>query len=937
MSFNCNLLPEPQPTLMRKPLLVLLLLAFTQIINAQSLIRGHVSDSLEKKKLGNAVVALIKQSDSTLYTYTRTAPDGQFTLPSVKPGFYYLMITYPKFIDFMDIVEVRNDPVDLGNFPLIPRSALLENVIVSQNIAIRMKGDTIEYKADSFKVAEGASVKELLRKLPGMQVDKNGRVIAHGQAVEKVLVDGEEFFSDDPAVVIENLRADAIDKVQSYDKKSDQAEFTGVDDGSRSKTLNLVLKDDKKKGLLGKLVVGGGSHERYSEEAMINYFKGKKKFSVYGIASNTGKTGLGWQDRGSFGGGNDFGDAEVEMGAGFIMINSDGDDDFSDWQSDYYDEGIPRTIKAGAHASNKWNADKQSANGNYSLKDMKVNAIGNSLRKFILPDSAYYSREDHNSRTFQREQLFNGTFDFKLDSASSLRFKLNGKLESKDQSSFNNTQSEDEDLQLVNRNRRTNETNADNKIFLGSVLWRQKLKKKGRTFSLSASYKNANRDAEGFLFSQTEFFDNNGSVFLKDTIDQYKMNNSRASTWNSKLVYTEPVGKKGVLEFNYTMNHMASTSNRKSFDKANGKYEDLNPEFSNSYGLRNFVNSAGMKYQFNSKKMTVNVGSNVGTARYRQLDSTGLQVRELNYTNIFPTSRFTYRFTPQRNVNFNYSGAPQAPGIEQVQPIRENTNPLFIIVGNPELEQAFRHNFSLFFTDFKMLTGRNIWIHGSFHPVQNAIVSRQVIDKGVTTQQYVNASGIYNYQFYGSYGFKIPKTEIHGGINTNSNGGRNVNWINGVKNVNRFSSYGAGISFSTYKEEKYDASINAEFNYNRSLSNVNPDANDFWGQQHNIRLNWFITKKFTAGTEANFYLREKTDAFTGDNNFTVWDAYLSYKFFKKRNGVLRLEVKDMLKQRRGFDRSFNNNVLFERNYNMLGRYAMLSFTWNFTKNPGEMK
>ena len=922
---------------MRKPLLVLLLTALSQFIFAQSAIKGSVSDSLEKKKLGKAVVALIKKSDSTLSVHTRTTPEGNFILPKVQPGTYYLMITYPKFIDFLDLVEVADKDIDLGNFSMIPRSALLENVIVSQNIAIRMKGDTIEYKADSFKVAEGASVKELLRKLPGMQVDKNGRVIAHGQAVEKVLVDGEEFFSDDPAVVIENLRADAIDKVQSYDKKSDQSEFTGVDDGTRSKTLNLVLKDDKKKGLLGKLVVGGGNNERYSEEAMLNYFKGKKKFSIYGIASNTGRTGLGWQDRGNFGGGTDFGDAEVEMGAGFIMINSDGDDDFNDWQSDYYDEGIPRTIKAGAHASNKWNADKQSANGNYSLKDMKVNAIGSSLRKFILPDSSYYSRENHNNKTIQREQLFNGTFDIKLDSASSLRFKMNGRIDSKDQSSFNNTQSENEELQLVNRNRRTNETNADNKVFLGSVLWRQKLKKKGRTFSLSASYKNANRNSDGFLFSETDFFDNNGNIFLRDTIDQYKTNTSRASTWNSKMVYTEPVGKKGVLEFNYTMNHMASTSDRKSFDKANGKYEDLNPIFSNNYGLRNFVNSAGMKYQFNSKKLTVNVGSNVGGARYRQLDSTGKQVRQLNYTNLFPTGRFTYRFSPQRNFNLNYSGSPQAPGIDQVQPIRENNNPLFIIVGNPELEQAFRHNISMFFTDFKLLTGRSIWIHGSFQPVQNAIVSSQVIDKGVTTQQYVNASGNYNYQFYGSYGFKIPKTEINTGINTSASGGRNVNWINGVRNVNRFSSYGAGISLSHYKEEKYDVSMNAEFNYNRSLSNVNPDVNDFWGQQHNIRFNWFITKKFNAGTEANFYLREKTDAFTGDNNFTVWDAYLAYKIFKKRNGIFRLEVKDILKQRRGFDRSFNNNVLFERQYNMLGRYAMLSFTWNFTKNPGEMK
>ena len=238
---------------MRKLLLGLVLIGFIQTSFSQSSIKGKVADTLNKKLLENAVVTLLRKSDSTLFKYARTNKEGEFLISDILNGKYVLLVTYPKFVDYTDEVELSNSEKELGSIPLTSQSQLLKEVVIRQNIAIRMKGDTIEYKADSFKVAEGASVKDLLKKLPGMQVDKNGQITAQGEKVNKVLVDGEEFFSDDPAVVIENLRADAVDRVQSYDKKSDQAEFTGVDDGSRSKTLNLVLKEDKKRAISEKL------------------------------------------------------------------------------------------------------------------------------------------------------------------------------------------------------------------------------------------------------------------------------------------------------------------------------------------------------------------------------------------------------------------------------------------------------------------------------------------------------------------------------------------------------------------------------------------------------------------------------------------------------------------------------------------------------------
>ena len=917
---------------MIKLLLGVLLICFIQTAFAQSSVKGKVTDTLNKKSLENAVVALLRKSDSTLYKYVRTTKAGEFSIANILTGKYVLLVTYPKFVDYTDVIDFDGSEKNLGTIPLSLQSQLLNEVVIRQNIAIRLKGDTIEYKADSFKVAEGASVKDLLKKLPGLQVDKDGKITAQGEKVNKVLVDGEEFFSDDPAVVIENLRADAVDKVQSFDKKSDQAEFTGVDDGSRSKTLNLVLKEDKKKGYLGKVVLGGGSTERYSEQAMLNYFKGKKKISVYGIASNTGQTGLGWDDRDKFGTGSDFGDADVEVGAGFIMVTGGSNDqDFSDWENQYRNEGIPQAIKAGAHYSDKWNADKQSFNGNYSIKDLKVNAVGNSLKKYLLPDTSYYSNENHISKSAQTQQLFNGTYDLKLDSMSSVRLKFNGKVENKDNYTSTNTETLDEDEVLVNRNGRLNTVNTDNKVFLGSALWRQKFKKKGRTVSLSASYKNGNENGEGYLNSGTEFY-KNGILDRVDSVNQYKTNTTTTATTTSRLVYTEPAGKKGIVELNYTISNIVSNSDRKSFDKVAGKYESLNPLYSNTYQLNYLANSGGIKYQYNGKKLMANIGSNVGTSNQTQKDSLGREVRQLNFTNLFPTARIGYRFAPQRSLNFNYSGTPQPPTMEQVQPILENTNPLFITLGNPSLHQSFRHNVSAFFNDYKTLTGRSIWINSSISSTHNAIVTSQVIDSGITKQRYVNASGNYNYWFYGNYNRKIKKIDMYVGLNINSNGGRYVNYVNGLKNSTNQKTNGFGIDLGKYKENKFDFNLGANFSYNTTQSVTQKIS--YWSSTDNASVNIFLTKNFQVGTDADFTLRQKTDAFTGNNNFVVWNANMSYKVFKKRNGVFKLEMNDILQQRRGYERTFNSNYVYERHYNTLGRYAMLTFTWNFTKNPG---
>lgn len=896
-------------------------------------IKGTVIDTAEKTNLHLSVIALMRQSDSVLIKFTRTDKDGKFTIKNVPAGKFYLITTHPTYADYVDEVTLSGDSVlNMGNLVLTPKAKLLEEVIVRQNVAIRIKGDTIEYKADSFKVAEGSNVQELLRKLPGFQVDRNGQITAQGQKVSKVLVDGEEFFSDDPAVVTQSLRADAIDKVQSFDKKSDQAEFTGIDDGQRSKTVNLVMKDDKKKGYFGKLSAGLGTEERRNGEAMLNYFKGKKKFSAYGILSNTGKIGLNWDERDKFGGGMDMGDGNVEVGAGFIMISGGSDNDFNDWGSQYWGEGIPQVFKGGAHFSNKWNGDISHVNGNYSIKKQDVDAAGNSITKFNLPDSAYYSKESHRSATKQMQQTFTGFYDIKLDSFSSIRFRLNGLIGNNKAASETDASVLDEDQNAVNRNTRRNISDADNKIVLASVLWRQRLKKKGRTFSLFASHKYSDKESDGFLIGEIY----SGNNALPDSlIDQYKTSYNKTLTSQARVVYTEPLGNKTSLELNYTFNRNAMESDRKAFDKIGDKYDGFNKALSNNYSMLFYSNTGGAKIQYNGKKLVANIGTNAGVSNYIQRDSLDKKVNHFTYTNLFPSARLNYRFNTTRSVMINYNGAPQPPSIDQIQPVRVNDDPFNLIIGNPDLKQAFSNNFNIMYNDFKVLTGRSVWLQMGMNTTSNAIVQSQNIDKGVRTLQYVNTNGNYNGWAYANYGFKLKKPEVNVNLDLNGNINRYVSFVQGEKNISKNSRLGFGIGFYRYKENKYSFGLNAGASKNFGSSSNNSRAlNNFLTHQYNFDANYYFTKRFSIGTNLDMNFRQKVDAFDQNNNVTMWNGNIVYKIFPKRNGEFRFEAFDILNQRKGFERNFNQNFVSERTYQVLQQYFMLTFSWNFTKTPG---
>jgi hypothetical protein len=923
---------------MRKPLTILvLLLASYHFSSAQSSsIRGIVSDTLNKTTLQNAVVSAIRKSDSVLVAFARSGPSGEFTLKNMPAGKFILKITFPKYADFIDEVTVNDgQPTEIGKINLILKSQLLAEVVVSQKLgAIRMKGDTTVYMADSFKVKEGANVEELLKKMPGIQINKNGEITAQGEKVEKVLVDGEEFFSDDPAVVTQNLRADAVKTVQVFDKKSDQATFTGIDDGEKQKTINLQLKEDRKKGFFGKAKLAGGTPNSFENDAMINAFKGKRKIAAFGTMSNTGKAGLNWQDQEKFGGGSNM-QYNEEEGYFYSMFESD---EFNTWGGRYNGQGLPTAWTAGAHFSNKWNADKKNINLNYRYYKQNIEVDGTKKTQTKSDERLFFANELR--RTFNqniRHQL-NGFYDLMLDSFNSIKLTVSAqRTQGRSFANYATVTLDDKD-RLVSENLRNLRSEGEKQQFNSSLLYRHKFQKKGRTLSVTLDQTYNTNETEGFLAFDQRSYDTSGAFRRRDTTDQRKFNSLKAFTFNSRAAYTEPLSKTTFLEVNYGYRVNNSEALRNTYNKTIAgvppKYESRDSLYSNDYQFRINTQSGGLNIRVNKAKFVYSLGGNISYAQFRQTDLTTDSLFSYSYLNLFPRANFRYNLAPQRRIQLNYSGNTRQPSLEQLQPIRENSDPTNIQIGNADLRQEFRHNISVNFSDYKVLTSRNIYIGTNFSFVDNAISSRSTVDSfNNRTTQFVNVDGNYNMNLWFGYWFQIKKLKINMGFNGGGYKGKFYNFLNGKENVNDNANVNFNIDFWHEKENKYSIRFSPRAAYNTSKSSLVPDApTRYWTSDSDIEGTVHLPWKLELNSMVTFSFRQKTDVFNRDLNATRWNAYLAKKFWKNSAGEVRFSVFDILNQNIGFQRNANSNFVTEDTYTTIRRYWLVSFTWNFTKN-----
>ncbi|SKB57321.1 Outer membrane receptor proteins, mostly Fe transport [Parapedobacter luteus] len=900
-------------------------------------IKGTVVDTASSIKLAKSSIVLVHAQDSMLSTFTRTDASGNFQLEGLDAGEYILFATFPEYADYVErfTLDSATKVLDFGNLGLVLRSKLLEEVLVSRRQAITIRGDTTEYDAASFTIQPNSKVEDLLQQLPGIQVDQDGKITAQGQTVNKVLVDGEEFFGDDPTLVTRNLRGDMVDKVQLYDKRSDQAEFTGVDDGERSKTLNIVLKEDKKTGHFGKVDAGVGNKDFYQGQAMFNRFNNKQRFSAFGTLGNTGRTGLSWQDADRY---SPSGSTSLMEDGGIMIMITGGQDDIESWGGRYDGRGIPSALNGGAFYSNKWNDGRQSINGNYKIGELSVEGTNNTITQNNLPTGTIntVSDEAFDRRIFR--QRGGAIFETQFDSTSTLKVTVDGTLRKGETSGFNQSTGTDGTGGMLNQSMRRTTNDTEGLSAFVTALWTKKLRKQGRTLSWELNETIEQSNAQGFLYSENTFYER-GTVDSVWIIDQLKINDNNSMVFNSNVTYSEPLSQALALVLNYRLTASNGTSVRQSFNPVGaGNYVDLDSLFSNDFKLNQLSNQFGAIVNFKKGKSTVNFGTRISRVRFDQTDRYADSRFERNFTNHNPQLRWQYRFSQQKSFTLSYNGNNTQPSINQIQPVRVNDDPMNIVLGNPDLKPSYTNRFNVSYNSFKVLGNQYVFFSGSFSNTHNPIVSNTFTDSvGRSTFQYANLDNQspINYFFYSNFSKNLKKWNLNVGAGLNMNGNVYYNLTNGELNKTQSSSYGGSVNIRQYIQNKYDFFINFGPTYTHGESSLQRQQNNNgWGLNGNYTFNVYLPWKFQITSDGQYTYTAATQSFDEEFERFIINASVSKKFLKDETLRLSVGVNDLLKQNVGFSRYASNNMLSQNSYTTITRYLMFSLTWDFNKMGG---
>ncbi len=891
---------------------------------------GTIIDTSLKIPVKNAVVAFLDPKDSTLISFTRTDDKGNFLLKSDVRKNYIIMVMHPVYADFLDNISGENDK--LGKIPLIQKSKLLEAVIVKSGSPIRIKGDTTIYTADSFKVSANANVEELLKKLPGIQVDKSGNIKAMGETVQKVLVDGEEFFGDDPGMAVKNLRADAVKEVQVFDKKTDQAEFTGIDDGNTQKTINLKLKDDKKRGHFGKADLAGGLQnkidDRYNSNLMFSTFKDKRKLSAFFLTGNTGQDGLSWRDNEKYGGNSDDYSMNMDEESGAMYSYRTGSVDDEPYVNT--ENGFIKNTNSGFQYSNRWKNNSVNFSPKYNsqiynnnTKQFTQTQIGDSVLNENAGTRSYVNR-------FNIKNNF--IYDGKLDSNNTLKITLKANVYKTQSENDGFTSTTGKSSSLINTSSNNNRTDNDKSVWGANILYKHKFKKQRRTVSLTADWNNLSIDGENYVRSVNTIISTNDVQEL----NQFTNSNKSTSKFSGKLVYTEPLTKKYSLEISHEILFNGGKNNQVtySYSPVTGKYDVLIDSLSNDFDQSIILNKPSVKLNYNTKKIKFNVGSGFGLTHFNLEDKTLSKNYIRNFTNFFPAAGFNYSYKANSSFRINYNGSTSQPGINQLQPLRNNNNFFNQYIGNPDLKPSFNNNFNISHNTYNFLKERWMYQSLNINVISNSITNNRIIDKnnGKTITQPINTNGNLSMNFWGGLGLQLKKQKIQMNVNTNFSYSRFADVINSQKSFARTFNTGVGISMRKTVDKKYEWWFDNNFNFSTNKTTQTNQSNNFYNNTTTFDGRIYFKKVWSLQSDFIFNARQKLRAEDNNLNNSLWNARFQ-RSFKKDEFTVYFLVRDIMNENTGIERAFYSNSYTETRNERLRRYWMAGFTWNF-KNKG---
>ncbi len=892
-------------------------------------IKGKVT-SQDGTPLVNSTVLLVDTKDSTTLSFGRTKEGGLFELKAKSKDRVILQITNVGHVQHSKFITPETD-LDLGTIIMEPvATELTEFVVKGERAAVTVNKDTIEYNADAFRVQENAMAEDLLKKMDGIEVERDGTVSTQGEQVTRILVNNKEFFGRDPKIALKNIPANAIKTVQVFDKKSDRAEFTGIDDGEQEKTINFVLKKDKANLGFGRVTAGGGvdgnNKGRYNLGASYNTFRDGNQISFLGNGNNINQQGFSFQESLTFSGaGRGMG------GGGGISFGGGGFGSFGGRTS-----GLLRNWSGGANFNNKL-SKKTELNGSYFYSNNNTSMDRESESTNFVGDLKYSSLGGSSQNSLRDSHRFNTTLNTKINDKNTIRWV--NRVDFGNSSSFSNSQSREFDgelesyipgqTQLRNSSNRISESDGKNLSLNSQLNYQARFAKKGRTLSTTLSFGLTDSKTDGTLNAINGIF--NQSVGKLDTTYLNQVNNqiSKRMNYGAEFSYTEPLNASNFLEFNYTYQKVNNDLNKDVYN-VDGERRLYDTTLSNVYQNDYIYNRGGFNYRISKEKWNGNFG-------------VALQISELNgflelrdiiikktFRNPVYNSRVQYNFTNARSMDLTYNSNISEPSMTQLSPVPDNSNPLNIYVGNPNLKPQNSHNLRLNFRDFNQLKFTNFYAGGGIGYTYDMINEAIEIDP-VTLERRrtpINYGNAFNVNANANYGFRIRPISTRISFNTSVNYRTTETLVNNLNNEQKTFSNTNTLRADYVLGDNFNLGASARINYNNNKYSQNTQLNaNYVNQTYTTTLDWILPNWFSFNTTMDYaiYRYANSDDVV---KVPIWNMAIFRTILKNKRAEVRFSANDLLGKNIVIDQSGSGNSFTETRTNSLGRYVLLTFTYN---------
>lgn len=905
--------------------LLFILLSFASVyqVSAQTFtVKGKVLEFGKDDPIPYANVLIMAVSDSSQVSGTISELDGEFELTGIREGQYLFKIQYLGYQNYFRTLTI-NSNLDLGKISIKEEATALNEVIVAARRSTgSQKSDTTMYNADAFKTMKDASAQMLIEKLPGV-VSEGGILQAQGENIAQILVDGKPFFGTDVQAALQNLPAEVIQSIEIFDQKSEKAQVSGFDDGERLKTINIITKPNRRKGQFGKTTGGFGTDDRYLAGASINAFNEDRRFTFTGLANNVN------------------------------MLNYSSD---ANSQADGRpQEGVVTTNILGMNYTDLW-GKKIKVTGSYSYSNRENVGIVNRVRDFITTDesSQTYTETARDVRINHEHQA-----DLRLEYNPNEKNKIlyiprfSASFENENSSFFGNTNSGITPINEVENQRTGDYQDFD---FFNRLIYSHKFNKPGRTLTWRSILHNGWNLDESQRQARNVFYQNSETRI--ERIDQLTDRERQGLRWETGISLTEKIGERGQVEAEYEIGNRSNDSDQRVFNVEGGDFDGgtrvLDTTLTNVFLSNYLTQEFELGYQYTAEKFKFQTEVQYQDAK---LDNSQDFPKpfELNrrFSAIIPTMRMEYKFSPQTNIQVDYDTRTAEPQIRQLQPVIDNSNPLQLRTGNPDLDQSYTHEIRVRFRSQNQDTDRSWFLFTSSSFVNNFISNSTfianeateiqdgiILEKGSQLNRPVNLDGYWDLRSWLSYG--MPLDFMKSKLNLNMGGGvtRRPGQVNDLIGFNNSQRISGGLSINSSISDQIDFNIWSRSSFNNVENTLNPSLNNqFFQQRFRINFNWIIWEGIVYRLDLNHQINTGLNA-GFNNNFSLINMSLGKKIFKNQRGEISLMAYDILGQNANVRRNITETFIEDIQTNVLQRYFMVSFTYNlrrFSKGMDEEK